>query len=364
MYLQQFLADHHGCASYLIADTATGRAAIVDPAIDTAPYDRVLRERGYALHAIIDTHTHADHVSGARTLAERHGAPIHLHRDARVAYPFTPLADGGQVDLGGVRIEAFHTPGHRAEMMSLLLTDPARGPHPVAVLTGDSLLAGDAGRPDFGGGDPLQQYRSIQRLLALDDWVIVLPGHFEGPCGGALNGMAMSTIGYERRFNPVAALSEAEFVRYLTGSVPPRPLNMTAIEATNRGLADAAWAMPVDRSEIAGIAPGDLAAHPDAFLLDVREPEEFAVAHVPGAVNLPQCDLATRIADLPRDREIVVICQAGRRSRRAGIFLADLGLPRVINLEGGTSAWLAAGLPVATGAAEAHSAQPAQAAAR
>ncbi|MGI9253034.1 MAG: MBL fold metallo-hydrolase, partial [Thermomicrobiales bacterium] len=104
MYLQQFLADHHGCASYLIADTATGRAVIVDPAIDTAQYDRVLAERGYTLAAIFDTHTHADHVSGARRLALTHGAPSQLHRKARVSYPFVPLSDGDSVDVGSLRI--------------------------------------------------------------------------------------------------------------------------------------------------------------------------------------------------------------------------------------------------------------------
>jgi glyoxylase-like metal-dependent hydrolase (beta-lactamase superfamily II)/rhodanese-related sulfurtransferase len=349
MYLQQVLADHHGCASYLIADTTTGQAAIVDPAIDTSPYEHVLAERGYTLRAIIDTHTHADHVSGARTLAAAHDAPIYLHRNARVAYPFTALDDRDQVTLGDIRIEAFHTPGHRAEMMSLLLTDPIRSDRPIAVLTGDSLLAGDAGRPDFGGGDAEAQYRSIQRLLSLDDWVMVLPGHFEGPCGGALNGMAVSTIGYERRFSPISVMNRERFIDYLTGAVPPRPLNMTAIEATNRGLIDAAWAMPADRSTIVGLAPHEVAARQDALLLDVREPAEYRAAHIPGAVNVPPCDLASRIEELPRDREIVVICQAGRRSRRAGSFLADRGFPRIVNLDGGTDAWLAAGLAIDSG---------------
>ncbi|MGI9255202.1 MAG: rhodanese-like domain-containing protein, partial [Thermomicrobiales bacterium] len=248
-------------------------------------------------------------------------------------------------------IQALHTPGHREELMSLLLIDTERSERPAAVFTGDSMLVGDAGRPDFGGGDAEAQYRSIQRLLELDDYVMLLPGHFEGPCGAGLNGMACSTIGYERRFSPVACLTHDQFVTRLSTEIPPRPLNMTAIEATNRGLIDAEWAMPIDRTTIPGIPPAELSAHAGAFLLDVREPVEYRVGHVPGSVNIPQADLASRIEELPRDREIIVICQAGRRSLRAGTFLADRGFPNIVNLGGGTNAWLEANLPVEFGLA-------------
>jgi rhodanese-related sulfurtransferase len=212
------------------------------------------------------------------------------------------------------------------------------------VLTADSLLVGDVGRPDFGGGDADAQYRSVQRLLALPDYVGVFPGHFEGPCGKGMCGRPSTTVGFERRYNPMLQLDAAAFVDALTRGVPARPLNMTAIEATNRGTADMAWAMPRTSPAVAEVGPDAVVADGGrAFLLDVREPAEFAQGRLPGAVNVPQADLATRLAEVPRDRPVLVVCQAGARSRRAAQFLAERGYDRVRSVAGGTAAWQAAG---------------------
>src|SRR5579884_4034875 len=306
MYFKQFLDEHLGCASYLVASRETHEAAVVDPSLQTDQYDALMRERGFRLRYAIDTHVHADHVSGARRLAAEHGAELCLYESAQVSYPFRPLHDGEELPLGQLRLRVLHTPGHRPELISILVINPPRSPEPSMVLTGDSLLVGDVGRPDFGGGDAAAQYESVTRLLRLPDWVAVFPGHFEGPCGKGMCGRPNTTVGFERLFNPLARLDRAPFVATLSSGVPARPLNMVAIEATNRGTVDMPWAMLTSAPHVPEIGPDEAAARAQsALLLDVREPEEYAHGHLPGAVNVPQAELATRLDELPRDRPLL-----------------------------------------------------------
>jgi hydroxyacylglutathione hydrolase len=346
MFFRQIVDDRLGCCSYVIA--SGNEAAVVDPGYDITPYENILAERSLRLRYVIDTHVHADHVSGGRRLAAAHGAELCLHEQARVSYPVRRMREGQELSIGVVRLQMMHTPGHRPEMMSVLVTDLERSLEPVAVLTGDSLLVGDAGRPDFSGGDPFAQYESIQRLLNLPEWTVVYPGHFEGPCGAAMNGASATTVGAERRFNPLVRLSRDEFIAQLVGSVPPRPLNINAIESTNRGHADLPWAMLTTAPEVEQLTVDDFAEREGAFVIDVREPAEYEAGHVPGAVHLPQADLALRIDELPRDQPIICICQAGRRSLRAAQFLVQAGFTNVANVEGGTSAWVESGRPLDT----------------
>ena len=350
MYFKQILDERCGCASYLVASRQLQEAAIVDPAIDTQQYETLMRERNFRLRYVIDTHIHADHVSGARALRDKHGAELCLHESAKVAYPFRPLKDGEELALGQLRLRALHTPGHRTELTSILIVNPPRSPEPSMVLTGDSLLVGDVGRPDFGGGDPTAQYESLTRLLRLPDWVAVFPGHFEGPCGKGMCGRPSTTIGFERLYNPLARLDRGAFVSTLTDGVPARPLNMTAIEATNRGTADMAWAMLTTSPRPREIDIDALERRPpDAVVLDVREPGEYAHGHVPGAISLPQADLASRLQEVPRDRPVLTLCERGIRSLRAAQFLMQMGINEVASVKGGTSAWRSAGKPLAFG---------------
>ncbi len=350
MYFKQILDERCGCASYLIASRQSHEAAIVDPSIEAQQYESLLRERDFRLRYVIDTHVHADHVSGARALREKYGAELCLHESARVAYPFRHLKDGEELALGQLRLRVVHTPGHRGELISILIVNPPRSPEPSMVLTGDSLLVGDVGRPDFGGGDAAAQYESLTRLLRLPDWVAVFPGHFEGPCGKGMCGRPNTTIGFERLYNPLARLDRGAFVSTLTDGVPARPLNMTAIEATNRGLADMPWAMLTTAAKVREIAVAALESRPpDAVVLDVREPGEYAHGHVPGAISLPQADLASRLNEVPLDRSVITLCERGIRSYRAAQFLLQMGVEQVSSVKGGTAAWREAGKPLAYG---------------
>ena len=344
MYFKQCLNERCGCASYVIASRQTHEAAIIDPAIETEPYEALLHERGFRLRYVIDTHIHADHVSGARRLVAQRGGELCFHELAKVTYPFRPLSDRQELELGQLRLRVLHTPGHRPELISILIVNPLRSPEPSMVLTADSLLVGDVGRPDFGGGDAAAQYESLTSLLRLPDWVAVFPGHFEGPCGKGMCGRPSTTIGFERLYNPLARLDRREFITRVEKGVPARPLNMTAIEATNRGRADMGWAMLNSSPEVREATLDEVRGlPPDAALVDVREPEEFAGGHVPGALNMPQADLATRLGELPRDHPVLVICQGGFRSLRAAQFLSQCGFPDVASAKGGTEAWRAAG---------------------
>ena len=289
-------------------------------------------ERGYDIVAIIDTHLHADHVSGNRDLAAATGAQLYLYEGADTLFPFQPLQEGDSVSLGQVSLRVVHTPGHRPEGLSLLVVNPARSPEPSMVLTGDALFVGDVGRPDFGGPEGAsQEYESIQKLLQLEDYVEVFPAHFEGSCGKGMCGRPSSTIGFERRFNPALQLSEQDFLQY--ASQPP---NMTAILAANRGEASFSWPQVAHDGAVPSVGAVEAAAwlrERQAFVLDVRDPLEYAGGHSPGALSVPQSDLALRLAEVPKDREVLVVCATGNRSLRAAGFLKAVGHTRVTNLD-------------------------------
>ena len=272
-----------------------------------------------------------------------------MHESADVLFPFRGVSDGEKIMLGQLVLEILHTPGHRPEGISILVTNPPRGLEPSLVLTGDSLFVGDVGRPDFGGAEgAIQQYESVHRLLEFEDYVEVFPAHFEGSCGKGMCGRPTTTIGFERRFNPMLQLARDEFIEDCAHA-PARPLNMTAIIATNRGEADYSWAQPRTVADVETISVEDAAirvAHGHPTIIDVREPEEYSAAHLPGAISIPQSELASRLGELAKDAEHLVVCAGGVRSLRAAQYLKWMGFTGVASVDGGTTGWIASGRDV------------------
>jgi len=324
-------------------------AIVIDPEIDIEQYLDLVKQRGYTIRYVADTHVHADHITGARALASATGAELCMHESSEVAFDFRKLTDGETLPLGQLDLQIVHTPGHRPEAISILVVNKDRSPEPSMVLTGDSSFVGDVGRPDFGGEQGLrEQFRSVHRLLELEDYVEVFPAHFEGSCGREMCGRSSSTIGFERRFNPALQLSEGEFTE-LFGEPAARPLNMGAIVETNLGLADREWAsptggQPVDSIELPEFADW-LGSH-EPILLDVREFLEFKAGRIPGAISIPQAEIADRLDEVPVNKDVLVICLTGVRSMRSARFLKKVGPERIVNLTGGTAAWIEVGNPL------------------
>lgn len=241
-----FYSFETGCAGYLFGCGGLGLGAVVDPRIeDIERYLSLAAAKGLRITHVIDTHVHADHTSGGRALAERSGAAYCLHRSADVDFVFTPLDDGQEIALGNTRLRVLHTPGHTPEGISIVVTDLRRGPDPWFVLTGDTLFVGAVGRPDLPGdaaASAAELHRSLhEKLLPLADELEVYPAHFAGsPCGAGMSGKPSSTVGFERRFNPMLTLDRDALVAALTeGSEGPleKPAGMATILAVNRGRA-------------------------------------------------------------------------------------------------------------------------------
>ncbi len=353
MLFRQIIHEDLGCASYLIGDPASGSAAVIDPQWDIDPYLNLARLHGVRIEHVLETHNHADHVSGHGRLARATGATIHVSELAEAEYEHEPLADGDTVALGeAVTIEAIHTPGHRPEHTSFLLRDAGRGGDPVAVLTGDSLFVGDVARPDLavepreGAADI---FRSLhERLLTLPDEVEVWPGHLGGSlCGSSgIDLKTSSTIGFERTHNRALAFTdEAEFVEDAVSSLGARPPNVEHIVALNRGPLVESIGSPARltaRRFEAAIAEG-------AVAVDSRTNEQFDEAHIPGSISASAYDtgFATKVAQVvPPEGEVVVVAASDGNELEAAELLAAVGLRVRGFLGGGMSAWRAEERPV------------------
>ncbi|HVH51465.1 MAG TPA: rhodanese-like domain-containing protein [Gaiellaceae bacterium] len=309
MHFRQFLADDLGCASYLVGDEHAGVAVVVDPSYAIEQYlDQPLR-----LIAVLETHTHADHVSGHGRLALEHGLPVHVHPAANATFPHEPLADGEEIEVGDVVVRVLHTPGHRPEHCAFVIAD--------RVLTGDSLFVGDAARPDLAveaqtGAEAM--FDSLHKLAELGDDVEVYPGHVAGSlCGAAMSSKPSTTIGRERRFNHALLESRGEFVAAAIGPQPPKPPNMERIVELNRGPFVGAQP-PLVRVDDAD----------DAVVLDVRPTHAFAAGHAHGAVNVPVSgsSFGTKAAFVLPERPVLADATDQAEALRAAQSLYAVGI--------------------------------------
>jgi glyoxylase-like metal-dependent hydrolase (beta-lactamase superfamily II)/rhodanese-related sulfurtransferase len=350
---RQVTHDDLGCASYLVGDEDAGVAAVIDPRFEIDEYLELARYLGVQIEHVLETHNHADHVSGHGRLQEATGATIHIHEDAQPEYDHEPFADGWELELGAVRIKAMHTPGHRPEHTAFALIDTDRAPEPWAVLTGDSLFVNDVARPDLAidkeEGAQLM-YRSLhERLLTLPDDTEVWPGHLGGSlCGGP--GMDMkvsSTIGYETRHNGLLKIDdEDDFVAEAIGALGPQPPNFKAIVALNKGPLVTAGV------ELPPLTPRQIAQKRSdgALLVDVRTDLQFDEAHIPGAVSnsAQRAGFGTKLAWIAdRDQEIVLIGRDDDEAQRAARLAVAVGIRKLGGyLHGGMTVWRAEKRPV------------------
>jgi hydroxyacylglutathione hydrolase len=312
---RQFVDDDLGCASYLIGDPSTGEALVVDPAYAIEQYLHAAEEEGVRIVRVLETHTHADHVSGHGRFALDHGVPVSVHRLAEAEFPFDPLEDGQKSHVGSVSVRVVHTPGHRPEHCAFVVGEQL-------VLTGDSLFIGDAARPDLAidareGAEGL--FHSLQRLTQLPDSYKVYPGHVAGSlCGAAMSPAHSSTVGDEKQMNVALEYGDIQAFVNATASVStPRPPTTTRVVAINKG---PFVGEPASLEHLE--APGD------ATILDVRPAEAHAAGHVHGAFNVPVSgsSYATRAGFvLDPDERIVIHATDAEEAQRAATGLRSVG---------------------------------------
>lgn len=357
MYSQQFFIDGLGCASYIVGCEAKGVAAIIDPDREVQKYLDAATARGLTITHIIETHLHADHVSGNSDLAARTGAAIYVHEASGAEFPHQPVKDGDVLELGNLRLKVIHTPGHTPESITLLLTDTTRSDQPWIALTGDTLFVGDMGRPDLVGAEAANglasdMYHTInEKILPLSDGLLIYPGHGAGSlCGKSIGSMRSTTLGYERISNPaLAPRNKEEFVEYAVSGLPEQPGNHTRIKAMNRK-----GVKPLGVVQPAPLSINDALPYfqRGAGLLDTRPKADYVQAHVPGSVHLEADDqLSNRIGFVfPPDVPMILLLNDASDYERVVYSLARVGYENVVGfIAEGLDVWERMGLPLTAG---------------
>jgi hydroxyacylglutathione hydrolase len=357
-------------ASYLIGSNATGAAIVVDPNRDVEQYLRAASAEGLTITHVAETHIHADFVSGSRELAARAGATLYLSNAGGPEWSYAFAADAGAVlltdgdrfDVGGVRVDVLHTPGHTPEHLTFLVTDTAVAPEPVAAVTGDFVFVGDVGRPDLleraaGVSGTMEAsaralFGSLQRLQRYPDYLQIWPGHGAGSaCGKGIGSLPQTTLGYERRFNWAFNVDDQDsFVRRVLSGQPEPPRYFREMKRVNRegprmlGHWPTLQRLSIERLQAAldGGAP----------VVDTRPAAEFAAAHIPGTSNIPLNRSFTTWAGslLPYDRESYLIIEdsCSHCLDEAVRDLAMIGLDRIAGHAGTEmlNQWTASGRDV------------------
>ena len=354
MVFEQFYLGCLAHASYMLG--SEGIAAVVDPQRDVDIYLETARQHGLSIRYVIETHLHADFVSGHHELARVTGASIYLGAKAGAKFPHVDVYDGDVLEFGRCRLKFLETPGHTIESISIVVTDLEKSEEPTAVLTGDTLFIGDVGRPDLSGDRTPQElaamlYDSLHsKLLKLPDAVQVYPAHGAGSlCGRQMSSERSSTIGKERVSNyALRPSSSEEFVRLLTSELPERPGYFALDVEINREGARPLAELP----PLPALAPREVQERQKtgALVLDTRPAIEFGPAHIPGSVQIGLTGQYASWAGivLGLDKEILIVAEDNEQAAEARLRLARVGIEGVQGfLDGGIVAWILTGLPLA-----------------
>lgn len=349
MIFRQLFDQPSSTYTYLLADRQSREAVLIDSVFEQHARDAaLLRELGLTLVLTLDTHCHADHVTGAWLMREAFGSKIGLAAVYEASNVDLPLVHGDVVRFGAESLEVRATPGHTAGCLAFVTADHER------VFTGDALLVRSAGRTDFQQGSASQLFRSIrEQLFTLPDDCVVYPGH-------DYSGRTSSTIGEERIHNPRIGgeAREEDFVGTMENLALPHPKQLAvALPANMRsgqaedGKAPSAPAWGPVITTYAGlheISPEWVAGHrSEVHVLDVRTPSELEgeLGHLVGAQLIPLDELRARVAEVPSDKPVVVVCQTGKRSGMGTLILEKAGVARVANVAGGMVSWRELGFP-------------------
>lgn len=350
MYFKQFYLGCLAHASYLIG--SDGEAAVVDPQRDVDEYLAEAAAQGLQIKYVIETHLHADFVSGHQEIAARTGAQIIFGAQADVEFEHRAVRDGEEIRLGQVVLRFLETPGHTPEGICVLVTAPD---HPPKLLTGDTLFIGDVGRPDLAGGKGYTpqvmaelMYDSLHgKILKLPDAVEVYPAHGAGSmCGRNMSKETSSTIGEQRKFNyALKPMSKDEFVHMMTADLPEAPSYFPKDAEINRSGARGLSELQPP----AALTPQQVLELRDHILLDVRAAADFGSAHVPGSMNIGLGGQFAMWAGslIPLNSAIIIIADTNAQVDESVVRLARVGIEGVKGyLEGGVESWRSAGLPV------------------
>lgn len=354
MLIQQFFTPKIAHSSYTLAGTRN--CAVIDPQRDVDVYLNAARDLGVTITHVLHTHLHADFISGHMDLAHITGATIYAPRAGNCAFDHVPVAEGDTITLEDMELRVIETPGHTPEHIAYVVADLSRGADPVGVFVGDTLFVGDVGRPDLfpDSAEALagQLYHSLHdKLLKLPDFCEVYPAHGAGSlCGRAIGAKRLSTIGYERRYNPALLIADkAEFIRSLTSDMPPAPDHFSRCSDDNRRGPARIAELPAPQP----LAPAQFAARmaqPDVVVVDARSYAAFAGMHIPGAWSLDLNGNFPIFAGwvLSTDTDILLVAESASAAVEATVWARRVGLDRVVGyLAGGMTAWVTAGYAVA-----------------
>ena len=358
MYLEQFFVEWLVCASYMVGSDTEGVAAVIDPDREVEKYIHAAETRGLKITHIIETHLHADHVSGNTDLNNRTRAEIYLHEHSAAHFPHNALCDGDILKLGTINLHVNHTPGHTPESITLLVNDTTRSDQPWLALTGDTLFVGDAGRPDLVGAEAAralagQMHESLfSKLMPLDDSLLIYPGHGAGSlCGRSIGTMRSSTLGHEKSTNPaLMPRKKDEFVEYATSNLPEQPGNHKRIKSINQH-----GPAPLGEIKLKPLTIEESITHfrRGAAMLDTRPKQDFIEKHVPGAVHLEADEqLSNKIGFvLPPELPVVLLVEDEDVYRQVVYSLARVGYDQEVigYLAESLEIWEAKGLPITSG---------------